>query len=109
MDKKPDPRCDEIQQDWRTWAKRNGYTKTEPIPVAVNNMNVSLEIFENLAQEDAFLLYLPSTPRTVGGETLYIIAHQEQLTSMVDAVKKMVTVAMVMAQEKLQMRKHSLN
>ncbi len=108
-DKKPDPRHDEIQQDWRSWASKNGYTRIESIPVEYNNMNVSLEILENQAQEDVYLVYLPSVPRTIGGETLYIVANQEQLTFTVDATKKLVLVAMLMVQEKLKSRAYRLN
>lgn len=109
MDKKPDPRFDEIQQDWRAWASRNGYTKIESIAVEQNAMNVSLEVLGNPAQEDAYLLYVPSLPRTTGGETLYIIGNQEQLIFLVDAIKKMVGAAMVITQEKLSIRKLRLN
>lgn len=58
-DKKLDPRFDEIRQDWRTWANRNGYTEVETIPIQYNMMNVVLEILENPIQKDAYLLYLP--------------------------------------------------
>ena len=108
-DKKPDPRLDEIRQDWRIWANRNGYTEIETIPIQYNMMNVALEILENPTQKDTYLLYLPSIPRVVGGETLYIIDNHEQLRFIVDATKKMVMIAMVLAQEKLKMRKYGLN
>ncbi len=109
VDKKHEPRFDEIQQDWRTWARKNGYKGKKAISVKQNDMNISLEILENPKQEDVYLLYIPPIPKTVGGETLYIITNQEQLNFMVDAAKKMVAAAIVMTQEKLEIRRIRLN
>lgn len=109
MDKKPEARAEEIRQNWRVWANRSGYAKITSVPVVQDTMSVSLEVFASNIQEDTYLLYIPSIPRTVGGETLYIIHNQEQLDFMLDAAKKMVAIAMLMAQEKRKMQNYKLN
>lgn len=109
FDKQPEPRIIEIQPDWRAWAEKNGYTQTFSIPLEQDSMHISLEILENSIGNDRYLLYVPPIPGTTGGETLYIISDQEQLTFMMDAAQKMVRVAMVMAQEKLRRNKAHLN
>ncbi|HZS77495.1 MAG TPA: hypothetical protein VFA41_12850 [Ktedonobacteraceae bacterium] len=108
-DKQPEPRITEIQPDWRAWAEKSGYTQTSSILVEQDSMHVLLEILENPAEKDPYLLYVPPIPKTTGGETLYIISDQEQLTFMMDAAQKMVRVAMLMAQEKLRRHKAHLN
>ena len=109
LDKKSDPRFEEIRRDWRIWASNNGYAKTESILIEQDTVEVSIEILESATQDDRYLLYIPRIPRTSSSETLYIITNQEQLVFTVDAVKKMVKVSLLMIQEKLSVQRYGLN
>jgi hypothetical protein len=46
------------------------------LDLSKRQMKVSLEVLENPAQEDVYLLYIPPLPKTVGGETLYIVSKR---------------------------------
>jgi len=110
QDKQPDPRDDELKRDWRAWANKNGYTRTSSIPVTHGGMTVTLEIWENpIAQKDAYLVYIPPIPKTVGGETLYIITDQDYFAFMIESAKKLVAAALVMVEAKMDARKYRLN
>jgi hypothetical protein len=100
-DKSSDPRTEELQEDWRTWATSNGYVQMDSIPIEYEGAKVILEIWQNLAQIDSHLVYLPRIPHVAqdGGEKLFI-TDQDHFAFMKDAVKKMATIAMILAKEK---------
>lgn len=104
-DKKLDPRADEIQRDWRAWATSNGYFQRDAVPVEYESEKVALEIWDNPAQVDQYLIYIPRIPHTAGdgGEKLFII-DQDHFAFMMDAAQKMVTIAMILAKEKWKVR-----
>jgi hypothetical protein len=43
-DKRPDPRTEEMQKDWRAWATGNGYIQIDAIPIQYEGAKVVLEI-----------------------------------------------------------------
>ena len=100
-DKKPEPRTEEMQKDWRRWATNNGYVQIESLPIEHEGVKVVLAIWQNPAQGDSHLIYLPAIPYAArdGGEKLFIIDH-DHFAFMKDAVKKMATMALILAQEK---------
>ena len=104
-DKRPEPRAEEIQKDWFFWATHNGYTQITSIPIEYEEAKIMVEVWENSAQEDRYLIYLPRLPHAAGdgGERLFI-TRQDHFTFMIDAVKKIASVAMILATEKWKVR-----
>jgi hypothetical protein len=104
-DKRPDPRTEEIEKDWRAWAARNQYTCIDSEAVEYEDVRIFLEIWENPAQADRYLMYLPRIPHTIGdaGEKLLII-DQDHFDFMRDSLIKMATVAVMLAKEKWKAR-----
>lgn len=97
-DKKPEPRAEEIQRNWRAWARANNYTQKETLLVEAGEMGISLEAWEGpVTLEDNRLLYMPPIPRTRGGDILYI-TDQEYIDELIDTVKKLVLAALAMVQ-----------
>jgi hypothetical protein len=70
----------------------------EPILVEAGALGVSLEIWESLSEG---LIYLPPIPRTRGGDVLYIA---DNLSEMLEIVKKLVVAALAMVQVKEEQR-----
>jgi|SRR5579872_6695623 len=100
-DKKPEPRAEEIQRNWRVWARTHGFIqkRTEPVTVAI--FQVLLEVWEH--QQGECLIYMPLIPETKGGDILYI-TKREHLNDFLEDVKKLVVAALVMAQVKQEQR-----
>jgi hypothetical protein len=104
-DKRPDPRTEEIQRDWLSWATRNGYVQIESLSIAYEDAKIAVEIWENPAQEDRYLIYLPPLPHAAGdgGEKLFL-TRQERIAFMRDSVTKIASVALILATEKWKVR-----
>jgi len=100
-DKRPDPRTEEIQKDWRTWATSNGYVQVDSLAIEYEGAKVVLEIWRNLAQVDSHLIYVPRIPHVArdGGEKLFI-TDQDHFAFMEDEEKKMATMEIMIAKEK---------
>ncbi len=69
-DKKSEPRAKEIQQNWRAWARTNGFIQEKTESIEVGSLRVVLEIWEQ--QQSKCLIYMPPILSTQGGDILYI-------------------------------------
>jgi hypothetical protein len=69
--------------------------------VEYEDVRIFLEIWENPAQADRYLMYLPRIPHTTGdaGERLFI-TDQDHFDFMRESLTKMATVAVMLAKEK---------
>lgn len=100
-DKKPEPRSEEIQRNWRLWARTNGFVWQSTERVEAGALQVSLELWEH--QQGEQLIYLPPIPYTKGGDILYI-TEREHLNTFLETIKKLAAAALVMAQVKQEQR-----
>jgi hypothetical protein len=98
QDKQPEPRADQIRENWRAWAKVNGYVQKEGILVKVGVLSVLLEIWVSPSMG---LIYLPSISQTKSEDILYIA---ENLDEMLETVKKLVISALALVQVKQEQR-----
>lgn len=101
FDQHPEPRSEQMQANWREWATTHAYTLREVVPIVYESANISLEVWENRAQVDRYLIYLPRIPHTAGdgGERLFIL-DESHFEFMIEAVKNMATLAVTLATEK---------
>lgn len=100
-DKKPEPRAEEIQRDWKAWAGAHGFIQKRTEWVDAAAFRVLLEVWEH--QQGECLIYMPMLPQTKGGNVLYI-TEREHLNSFLEDVKKLVVAALVMVQVKQEQR-----
>jgi len=100
-DKRPEPRAEEIQRNWKAWAGANGFIQQRSEPIAAGAFRVLLEVWEHPQSE--CLIYMPPLPQTKGGDILYI-TEREHLNDFLEDVKKRVVAALVMVQVKQEQR-----
>lgn len=98
QDRQPEPRTDEIEKNWRDWARGNEYIQKKSIMVEAGVLGVSLELWES---SFGGLIYLPPIPRTKGADVLYIA---DNLNEMLETVKMLVVGALAMVQVKQEQR-----
>lgn len=99
-DQQPEKRTAEILPDWRAWAQRTGYRQRLTVPVSSGTQSIKLEVWQNPAGPDKYLLYHPLIAGTSNTECLYILADKDTLESMLDTTRQMAQMVLGMVQTK---------
>lgn len=88
QDGREEPRAAEIRQDWRAWAKANGYRHRLNNPVSHGAMRIALELWQG-PPPDQYLIYHPLIPGTSNTESLYILPDKEAAENFLDLARQM--------------------